>query len=855
MISIMINNTSSHRRKFSTFFQPSRNRFKRAYSNAYDHSSYDHFVHEKYSKRLNEIAQSHASTDVYHVWLKRHQSEPLLCWAILRRMKEIKTQQHDHPQPFQCIIPGQPDATTYTLVIRSFAKYGGNPQVSHDLLDELLELYQQKQQDQPKRSEEVDQNPSFPHGNIFTPTYECFDHVIQAWANCKSQPSADQHRSGATSSPEDMALLALQQLQAYSQLIPTLSPPDAVTWTHVMNAIRNNSRYQPVEAARRCQQVVQLMEELFQKGRSHAKPDARCYNLVLDAWAQAAVADNGRYANTNNNSDLAALSAESLLRHMQSLYHRGDDPSVKPTHVSYASCIHAWANTNSSYAANRAQVLYDEMMLELYHHSQIVEGSITKKVSSSLLPILSLPPPQHALGALLTAWNRSRISIQRPHHAAQRAQILYDQFVAQFGESAAVRSSDDEDDEMIASPLGSLLQAWAKAGNAPRAQALLQEWYQQYRHLRRKTRNTIHSKSGQAGRTSTDTILFTTVLDAWSRSGLPEAPDQAMSLFQQMQSLGVRTNLQTMTALITTWGRSRRPDRVEQAQAIFQKLLQQMSHQTPSLSRGESDHKGTNTECYVDENDKSIDGDGCSSNITIAYNAMLDTYAKGNRPEEAEALLREMKLSDMSISSFSSVLQAWSHSNTPAGGSRAQDILKWMQLLHQQGRVSCRPNTMTYNHVIRAWSGSILSIGGLGAYNVDESTLDAELAAICHIQDLTKEMKQRADSMPNIYTYIYYLQTLAKCKQIPNQAQHAASAIQEMTSLGVPTTVQVLKLAKSCGFINNKHSQASSVFSEQRLIGNASLTSSQDKGGRLVGALRRAARIRQCAEQETTVRR
>jgi pentatricopeptide repeat protein len=784
---------------------------------------------------LQDIASSRCNTDVYHRWLKRYQSHPSLCYAVLQRMKQLYHEgQQQQFSSRTTPIMGQPTSTTYAMVMTCFVKCGENPQISHDLLDELLEYYQQQEQI-------IQSSSSTSDPNVFTPTYKCFDLVIQAWAKCHDH----HHDPPAGRAAGDMALQVLEQLQAYAQSIPEfLEPPDVITWTHVMQAIKTSQSVPPIQGALQCQAVLQRMEEAFQQGHSKAKPDARCYNMVLDAWAQAATAATPTIStNTNHNSHhMAAVRAEQLLRHMQHLYQHQGETMVKPTHVSYSSCIQAWANSMHAHAADRAMALWKEMMEDFYTTNKRGDSSMDEILSSSSLS-LQPPPPQHALGALLTALTRSpRL---RPDVAAQRAQAMYDQYVQRFGSSAATQPSsydgkeNDDDDRVATCPLGALMQAWAKAGNAQRAEELLQEWNQQYHDARRKTRHNTRCHPTTAV-TSTETMYYSTVLDAWSRSGHAEAPDRAMALFYEMQARGIPHTLHTMVALITTWGRSRRPDRVQEAQALFQNLTKD-----PTSSTTHSSDDGN----MEDSADRTRHWSYNSGGITIAYNAMLDTYANANEPELAEALLRQMKLSNANIISFSTVLLAWSHSASASGGPRAQAILEWMQSLYQQGQITFQADTIIYNHVIRAWSRSIPTSTTDQTSETDCNSAGVELAIVQHVLNVMEEMKQQAGSMPNFYTYLEYLQMLVQCQHLPAREQYAKSALQEMAHLGMPATNQIVKLAKSCGFV----APTASVNSfSARQTPRTRLDLQQATGGSLAQALRRIQSQRQPQNDEWT---
>jgi hypothetical protein len=145
---------------------------------------------------LQDIASSRCNTDVYHRWLKRYQSHPSLCYAVLQRMKQLYHEgQQQQFSSRTTPIMGQPTSTTYAMVMTCFVKCGENPQISHDFnfLDDLLEYYNNRN------------NYILCLRLIKPPTYKYFDLVIQAWAKCHHR----HHDPASRRAAGDMALRVL----------------------------------------------------------------------------------------------------------------------------------------------------------------------------------------------------------------------------------------------------------------------------------------------------------------------------------------------------------------------------------------------------------------------------------------------------------------------------------------------------------------------------------------------------------------------------------------------------------------------------------------------------------------------
>jgi pentatricopeptide repeat protein len=112
--------------------------------------------------------------------------------------------------------------------------------------------------------------------------------------------------------------------------------PDNLAFGAIMNAYANERH---PESSDKAAAILQKMTSLYQLGYESIKPNTFVYNSALNCFAKQGDAEK----------------AVQFLNIMES------DPSIQPDVISYSTCINAWANSNSPYAGEQADVLLDKM--------------------------------------------------------------------------------------------------------------------------------------------------------------------------------------------------------------------------------------------------------------------------------------------------------------------------------------------------------------------------------------------------------------------------------------------------------------------------------------------------------------
>ena len=128
--------------------------------------------------------------------------------------------------------------------------------------------------------------------------------------------------------------------RGYSELKPT-----TVSYNSVMQSL--------IESSSNSNETVHRVEEIFSRmlkmsrDNNGVKPDSRTYNILMNAYAAVGGID-------------AAAKTEKLLQHMEKNYQAGDQ-SLKPDTVSFNTVIKSWASVGSSIAATNAEAILDTM--------------------------------------------------------------------------------------------------------------------------------------------------------------------------------------------------------------------------------------------------------------------------------------------------------------------------------------------------------------------------------------------------------------------------------------------------------------------------------------------------------------
>ena len=252
------------------------------------------------------------------------------------------------------------------------------------------------------------------------------------------------------------------------------------------------------------------------------------------------------------------------------------------------------------------------------------------------------------------------------------------------------------------------------------------------------------------------------VLEAWARSGLPEAAERTEQLLQDMKKNGVmptnrcyhaaiaasgqrdgghraeallnnmlesehvEVDAYSFGAVLNVWAKSGAPDAAQRALAIFNRMRQLyelgnnkalkpnayvLSSVLVTMGRSGQPQEAEDLLLQMEEEYKAM-GDPDMRPTVAAYNAVIDAWSRSrdpNGPLRAESLLEQMLVENGSSPdtiSFNSVIAGWSRSHDPRAVMKAESILELMQEVNKAGNKNVRPNTISFNSVIAALSKS-----------------------------------------------------------------------------------------------------------------------------------------------------
>lgn len=245
-------------------------------------------------------------------------------------------------------------------------------------------------------------------------------------------------------------------------------------------------------------------------------------------------------------------------------------------------------------------------------------------------------------------------------------------------------------------------------------------------------------------------VLFSSAMNAWTKSGLSEAPERVDDLLHKMEILdnkypewGIKPNVFSYSTAIDAWAKVRRVDKV---QRLLQKMYEQASADNdPSLKPG-----------------------------LRAFNGYLVSLARSGRAEEAEALLYQMEdfydsgefEEPPSVIAYSTVIDSFAKSNLEGASMRAESFLRRMI-----DRENLNPNAVSYNSVINA--------------HVQSRNIEAAANLLQEMHDSylnTGDMEIR----PTLHSYSSVISGFAKSrlKDSGERAEHILEQIKELSQSG-----------------------------------------------------------------------
>jgi pentatricopeptide repeat protein len=332
--------------------------------------------------------------------------------------------------------------------------------------------------------------------------------------------------------------------------------------------------------------------------------------------------------------------AEALLQKMANY-------GITPNIVVYNTVITAWANSHHKDAPQRAEDLLHEMRR------------------------LGLDPNEISYSSVLTTWARSKkdYAPDRAYAILTHVARVYEKNVTYVKPNIFCCSA--------------VIIAYVKHGNAKRAEQTLLEQCERYEMT--KDPDLLPN-----------VLCFNSVINAWSKSGQPEAAHMAEALLQRMQDFAKSWNESSLfpdtvsfNSVLNAWARSKERDAPYKCEDVLQRMN--------SLYK----------QGYAN----------CQPNV-VSFDTVINCWAKSRipeGPERAEAILRHMhrlckagnKNVQPNIVTYSTVMNAWAGSNHPDAALRAQALFDELVNNYQVGSErDLKPDTTSFATLISAWGRS-----------------------------------------------------------------------------------------------------------------------------------------------------
>ena len=218
---------------------------------------------------------------------------------------------------------------------------------------------------------------------------------------------------------------------------------------------------------------------------------------------------------------------------------------------------------------------------------------------------------------------------------------------------------------------------------------------------------------------------FNAILTAWAKSGLEDGPQQAEQLLIYMEQIEVNPTIMSFTSLIDAYAQTNTWEGVYQAESILNRLLEQ----------------------YLQDN-QSPEPNVASWTIVISAWTRLARRSNKGAPPKADALLKRMEELQGRITckpdaiTYIQVMNAWvaSKMNT----ERAEEILNEMHERYLDGDDDMKPSPRSVRAVVEAWVKSE-SIKGMN-----------QAEALLHRVKDIEEMQRPSDEVKDIYKHMIF---------------------------------------------------------------------------------------------------
>eukprot|EP00592_Proboscia_alata_P006901 CAMPEP_0194359606 /NCGR_PEP_ID=MMETSP0174-20130528/6873_1 /TAXON_ID=216777 /ORGANISM="Proboscia alata, Strain PI-D3" /LENGTH=1110 /DNA_ID=CAMNT_0039130599 /DNA_START=209 /DNA_END=3538 /DNA_ORIENTATION=+ len=614
-------------------------------------------------------------------WSKCHRPENVE--SILTAMESRASKQDPLDTKPGSLFAG-PNIVTYNLVIDAWCKSGDEmaSYKAEEMLERIERMYEKNNENDVSSSSSF-LLASYSPSTIIPETWT-YNTVINTVATDGNMDSAERAEN-----------IFLRMAAAYRNG-NSRAAPDTITFNTIIKA---HSRSDMPGSAQRAEDILNSMITLNDDGHSDLLPNAISFNSVIDAWAKSGEPEAGErgeqllrlfqamsekglgVGSPNNNTFNAVLScyaksgtpeaiarAQELLQSMEERFEQGDY-QIQPNKVSYSTVIDALSRQADDDAADTAEELVQRMKKR--------DDGGAKYVKPNIVTYNSLLHVYQASGNAKKAQN-----------------LLFD-----------MENMNDIEPDAIS--YNYVINAWLNSNETidtrhfMNATNVLKRMEQSYRN--KEDGELMHGKS------------YNRIINAVARMGWKKIPDKekiAQKLLFRLDQgydegwCDCGSDTKSYNAVLSVLHKSEAKDAFETAKELVSRMGKR-----------------------YDSGKEDVAPD------VITYTTLLHILSEtpGQNLSQAEKILARMENLVNNVSNgknvrpntlfYNAFLNVLMKSQKAGSVERADDILRQMEKMYQEGAILAKPDIISYNTVIRAFS----MVGTVEALKVAEGILDRML--------------------------------------------------------------------------------------------------------------------------------
>lgn len=483
--------------------------------------------------------------------------------------------------------------------------------------------------------------------------------VAYAWAASKNRTNIERI--------QNLIFLMRQSIEESFQ-------PDMYTYNALLRALGRSNRPDSLQLSIG---VLKEMWDLHREGHAHVKPNYVSYNTVLFTFSRLAKPGDER-------------EADKVFDEMWAEYTKRNDPDLLPNEATYCNMITTWNRTDAKNACGRAHFYFDHMKAKY-----IKTGDERFQPSSSIYnDVLDsyrlLGDGMGAKKFLLRMLDDYRGGNQKAEpttnsfHAVLNAYLNSENKHAPFHMEKLLREMSDlaRLEGVACSPTTrtytTVLEGFASCHSnqgAQEAEFVFQDLQDKY------------AATGDK-RIRPNRQCYTTLMNAWAKSGCPDAPQKTTEIFNQILDMyengdeRMKPEPVDHLILLAAWSRSSREDAPARALTMLNEMADRHDLDSKRYTRPRAQH----------------------------FAVVIDAFAERGDIQNAEAilerLLRNRDRVQPDSSCWNGVLKACLKSKRDDAPELASKILERMHEHAKEGHRESSPDSYVYTTVMEIWRAS-----------------------------------------------------------------------------------------------------------------------------------------------------